>query len=387
MARINHRNHTGAARSPHSTLSTSLRETSELKRFDRLIAELSTNDRVAVVHHPDPDGVCAGVLISKLIERKRKSPPEFRHNQRSNEIGITNETVELLKKRAITHVFIVDMASDQDPRPIKILEKSMHVVLIDHHPTNHVITSPKTIMLKARELLPIPPAHYCTAKMVYDLGSRHVNMADLDWIAAVGIVADGATDSWLTFVREVGERYGVRMMVDPRKTEFGKIAEMINLVEAYSHLKARDAFKSVYDAKKPQDVYSSPMVPIADEVRRDVKEHIDTVKNWCQADTDHDALIGEVESKYTIKSHLTGELSEKYPHKTVICYQKIPGDKISVSAWRKDGKVKVNELLRRAVRHLVDASAGGHDTMSGGTIHARDLEKFKQELYLALDSA
>ena len=47
-------------------------------------------------------------------------------------------------------------------------------------------------------------------------------------------------------------------------------------------------------------------------------------KKWLSVDYEHNALIGEVKSKYPIKSHITWEFSAKYPKKTVICFQKIP---------------------------------------------------------------
>lgn len=363
-----------------------LKTNREIERFDRVISELDSKSRVAVIHHTDPDGVCSGVLCAQMIRRVRGSPIELRHNQRANEIALTAQTVDLLKQKKITHVFITDMAADEGPDQIKQVERFAKVIILDHHPKMPGVSSQKTIVVKAKDIAQIPPQHYATAKMVYDLGSRHTDMSDLDWVAAIGVISDNATMSWLTFVREVFRRYRLRMPKDIKQSALGKISTMLSQAEAYSHTKAREAFKALYVAKSYKDIQGSELAAIAKVVDKEVEDQLSKHRKWCEADPKHDAMIGEVKSKYIIKSHITGELSAMYPKKTVVCYQKVQGDKVSISAWRKDGKVKMNTLLKRATRRLSGASAGGHDSMAGATIKQKDLETFKRQLIVALDA-
>jgi len=362
------------------------RLTPTIERFDRLISEITDNNRLAVIHHTDPDGVCSGVLLAQMLRRVRKKPIELRHNQRANEIALTQKTVDLLKEKKITHVFITDMAADEGANQIKQLERFAKVIIIDHHAKVPGVESQKTLIIKAKDISSLDPQQYCTAKMVYDLGSRHVDLSDLDWIATIGIISDNATMSWLTFVRGVFRRYKLRMPKDIKQSTLGKISTMLSQAEAYSHEKARDAFKALYAAKSYKDIAQSELANIARIVDKEVEEQLSNHRKWCETDPHHEALIGEVKSRYTIKSHITGELSAMYPKKTVICYQKISNGKVSISAWRKDGKVRMNSLLKRATRRIDGASAGGHDNMAGATIGQKDLQKFKRQLVLALEA-
>ena len=90
----------------------------------------------------------------------------------------------------------------------------------------------------------------------------------------------------------------------------------------------------------------------------------------------------EIKSKYYIKSNISTQLAFLYPHLTIITYQRL-GDSIVISARRQDRKVKVNDLLVKAVKGLESASAGGHIPAAAGRIKCKQKKKFIENLLKA----
>ena len=71
----------------------------ELKeRFRKFIDGLSKEDVVAVMHHTDSDGVCSGVIMAKLVERKRGKKIDLRVNQEASDVAVLGKTIEKLRE-------------------------------------------------------------------------------------------------------------------------------------------------------------------------------------------------------------------------------------------------------------------------------------------------
>jgi single-stranded DNA-specific DHH superfamily exonuclease len=83
-----------------------------VNKFKDFINSITKKDRVAVIHHTDPDGVCSGVIISKLVERARKKKIDLRINQKGNIHHITDRTLKKLKSKEINKVIITDLTVD-----------------------------------------------------------------------------------------------------------------------------------------------------------------------------------------------------------------------------------------------------------------------------------
>ena len=84
--------------------------------------------------------------------------------------------------------------------------------------------------------------------------------------------------------------------------------------------------------------------------------------------------------KRSIKSFLVDEVKKAFPHKTVILLQDKGNGFTTISSRREDGKIKVNNLLEKAVINLPQSAAGGHDPAAGGIILTSDVEQFKKNV-------
>jgi len=162
-----------------------------VNRFKKFITSITSKDRVAVIHHTDPDGVCSGVIISKVVERIRGKKIDLRINQYHAAHRILDETIKQLKKKKINKVITTDLATDEDPINIRKLAKFADILIIDHHPVLHKFPLKNVIVIKSKLISSKAP--YCASKMCYDLGSLVKDVSDLDWLAVVGSIGDIAT--------------------------------------------------------------------------------------------------------------------------------------------------------------------------------------------------
>ena len=150
---------------------------------------------------------------------------------------------------------------------------------------------------------------------------------------------------------------------------------MISSAESFGEDKIGEVFNIVYKAESFRDILNSKVLQKYKEtIRTEVEK---CIKDFENAEKKDDLLLYKIESKYPIKSKISTMLSFKYQDKTVIVAQEV-GDKITISARRQDGKVKVNELLEKAVEGY--GNAGGHTPAAGGTINKEDWSKFRKAI-------
>ena len=89
-----------------------------------------------------------------------------------------------------------------------------------------------------------------------------------------------------------------------------------------------------------------------------------------------------IRSKYNLRSPISSKLSERYPNKLVIVYQKV-NSRIKLSA-RTQGSIDIGNTFQKAAEGL-NASAGGHANAAGATVEVKDWDKFKENLTSLLE--
>ncbi len=351
-----------------------------LEKFDLFIKNIKETDRIAVMHHTDPDGICSGVLVSKLIERIRKKPIDLRHNQKGNEFDILPFTQDLFKQHNINKIIIIDVSVDHDLEGIKALESFAELLVIDHHKVYNNINSDKTAFLNPSLIYEnLDSSTYCASKFIFDLASRLVDMSDLDWIAAIGLTGDCCVPYWQDFINGVFTKFGILQNKDPFQTTIGKVAEYISHAESYDYKNSERSYNIVYNAKDPKEVLQSELKNFYEAVEHDIRHYIDDFESIAEIYKEKSLAFLEVVSKYTIKSSISTLLSLRYPNTTLIIYQK-EGDIVHFSARRHDKKIAVNDLLESATENIPGASAGGHIPAAGGKVPLDQFEKFKANI-------
>lgn len=353
-----------------------------INRFKKFIISIKPSDRVAVIHHTDPDGVCSGVIISKVVEKVRGKKIDLRLNQKGNVHTITPKTFNLLKSKKINKLILTDLGADENPKYLKKVEKFADVLLIDHHKIYNNLSSKKTVFIKPQLFCKIDPARYAVAKMCYDLGGLVTGVSDLDWLAAVGSIGDIATKPWTAWLNRVFKKYKIKKKKDLFRTKFGDCAILISSAESFDVKNVKLAFDTLYKAKSYKDVLKSKLKNFRKKIDDELHKYLKQLKK--NALFEKDIIYYEIKPKYHTKSPLCTILGQKYPHNSVFVVD-ISRNPVGISGRRSDVKIKINKSLEDACKGIPGASAGGHAVSAGATVQKKYYPKFKTRLFNILN--
>jgi single-stranded DNA-specific DHH superfamily exonuclease len=349
-----------------------------INRYKKFITSITPQDRVAVLHHTDPDGVCSGVIISKVVERLRGKKINLRCNQKGNIHVITPKIFNLLKSKKINKLILTDLGTDENPEYLKKLEKFADILILDHHKIYNNLNSRKTVFIKPQLICSINPAKYAASKLCYDLGRLVANVSDIDWLAAVGSIGDIATNPWNAWLNRVFKKYKLKKQKDLFKTKFGQCAILISSAESFDVKNVKLAFDTLYNAKSYKDVLKSKLTKFRKKIDDELYRYINNLKK--DALFEDDLIYYEVKPKYHTKSPLCTILGQKYKHNSVLVAD-ISRNPIGISGRRSDVKIKINAALEDACKGIPGSSAGGHAVSAGATVPKQHYKKFKERLF------
>ena len=351
-----------------------------LSQYDAFFRNLTRKDRIAILHDKDPDGICAGVIIAKQVQRMRGKKIEMRLHAPGSAYSLTPQLVTRMRRQHINVFIITDISADHEPMLVRKVARFARVILIDHHKLYTKFKEKNILVLKPQLLYKnVKPSTYAASKFAYDLGNRLVDLRDLDWLAATGSIADIATKPWKRWLGGVFRRHKMMMKKDLFKTKMGQVATVINSALVYNKDNVPRVFASVFAAKKPLVVLRSPLRRYHVAIERELRKWVGLLDAKADKHPEYELIVYYIEPKYHIKSTLSTILSLKYPSTTLVLLGPEAG-MMTVSARRHDSKVPMNELLECAVKGLRGASAGGHIPAAGGRFRKADLVRFRSQL-------
>ncbi|MFH1225364.1 MAG: DHH family phosphoesterase [Candidatus Diapherotrites archaeon] len=345
-----------------------------LRRFRGFVQGITARDRVCVLFHPDADGLCAAFIASNALKKLRGKGADLVHFQPRSETSVSEKTLRLLKKKKFTKLIVVDLSVDQNPATVRRAAKFLDVLVIDHHKIYADLNSAHTVFLKPQLLGRGDAASYPASKLCFDLFSSVVGLSDLRWIAAVGIIGDNAEKRWRAFINSVPRRN--RISVKNLRCLEG----VISGVESMRQGMLISLFKELCKIGKPADLCHSKFYALKKKLDREIA----LLEKKFRRGVEKFPALGleyfQFSSPFNIKSALINRLSKRKPHTTFIFVQDSGKSTLSFSARRQDGRVRVNDLLEKAVKGLKGASAGGHAPAAAGRVMRRDLGEFKERV-------
>ncbi len=341
------------------------------QRFEHFFKSLSPSDRIALVHDTDADGLTSGKIIYEALRRTGRQIQLFLTLEHDSH-ALTPKIVKQLQTNNINVLFTTDKTVDSDPHPIKEIEKFAQICVFDHHVIENDISSERTIFLKPQLFFNTPPPdQYCSAKFSFDLLRKVAPIEDLKWVCAAGIIGDTTQESWKSFMEDVFEHYDLSS--NALQNKIGQLTQLINYAEALGE--AKKGFNILLQANSLDAALEK--LTGYHIVQKEVDHYYTNFSKL--AESFPQLFFLELNTTSKIKSWLSSRVAyELYPHHTIIVTQKQDND-IGISARRVDRKVKVNELLQKSLVGL-RGRAGGHHPAAGGSVDARDYEKFKENL-------
>lgn len=342
------------------------------------MGKISDKDRIAILHHTDPDGISSAVLLNKLLQKVRNKESDIVINQKPEDISISDETIIKIKENKISKLFIADLCIDQyQDKNLKKIEQLCEIVVFDHHKLYNDLNSDRIIFLKPQILnKKIDSGKYSASKFIYDLGNKISDLKEYDWVACIGLIGDQVISKWNAFHKNTLKRN----KITKKKNILDEATEIIFLTESYDYRKVKECYDVLNNSKNVKQILGSRLK----RYKKKVEEEIDYWKNnvikFAEFYPNHELVFDYIKPRYSIKSAICSVISSKYPDKTIVIAEDMKSDYIKISVRRKDRKIAVNELLEKVLKGFKQASGGGHVNSAGGRIRKQDLYRFKDNI-------
>lgn len=166
----------------------------------RFLRDAPKSDRTVALHDIDADGVTAGVVWQRAMERlgwtdiARVMP----NRERNAWTPKNRDRVRLLKPQRL---FVLDLGS----QAVSVIE-GVPTCFIDHHRPEGV--PPGDTLISGYTWQPIPN----TSWLIWDLYSPLVDLSDLDWVAVIGSLSDLGDNAPWPLVDEAKKRYSAKYL-------------------------------------------------------------------------------------------------------------------------------------------------------------------------------
>ncbi len=350
------------------------------KKFKEFCTELSKNDKIAIIHHSDADGLCSALIAGKAIERLTGRKPVVVLPYEYGNIKQERKAVAQIKKKKANKLLVVDLGIDSSLHSLAEKCSFEKCLVIDHHKLYKDLNSKKIVFLKAQFFTKKKPSAYVASKFAFDLFNKVTDISDLDWLACIGILGDMSLDAWQPFVKKTIKKRNVSM------TWLYRFLDLIASVEVVANKKIPELYWEFFDAKHPSDVLESKFHKLLNEFTKEKDRLVEGFAEKAKQFPEIELYFYAIKARYeNIKSYVINEISEMRPHKTIILLQFLPKGRVRFSARRQDCKVKVNDLLTEAIKGIPNSNAGGHAPAAAGSIPRQHAKKFKTNIIAILE--
>lgn len=321
--------------------------------FAEFVSSIDKNERVVVLHDFDADGVTAGVILQRALERA----------------GFTNvmrllpnrERKASIAEHAPRALFVLDLGTRIDTGGVP-------ACIIDHHRPEGVPDG--ALLITGYDRDPIPN----TSLMTYELCQEIADVRDLDWIAAIGVLSDLGERAPFPLIDEVRERYSMKDLKDA--------TALINAARRASDYRPELAAKALLEHDTPRAFVQSASEEVASmrEARAEVQREMAEAKKAAPKFAGNVALI-RVRSKCQVHPVIAQIWRTRLPKYIVIVANDgyLP-DRVNFSA-RASGDTNLLDFLGAIDLGEGEGSYGhGHDQATGGSLPRERWERLLEKL-------
>lgn len=353
-----------------------------LKRLKKFVSCIEPGERIAILYHKDPDGLCAAVIaasaLEKSIGRLKFFPTYYTYGDKP---VLSGQAVSMLRKQKCSRLVVLDLhVLDDSGKALKKAEKFFHILVIDHHKGSLDLNSKKTVFIKPQLFSKIDSGRYPASKLCFDFFSELADIRSLKWVAAVGTVADFGYTPWKKFVDSSLKEHGFKVTSEWHKNRFALIDKKIGAVSALHEKYFKLLLNEMKNSSGPKDFLKSRLLRKGEAFEREYSYWFKNQRRLAEFYPEKNLVFYFIKPNYKIKSKLVNDLSYYfYPEKIVVIAQDIGTDSIYVSMRCQTGGTDVANLLESSLKGLKHF-AGGHKQSSGGNFKKKDFKKFKKRL-------
>lgn len=347
-----------------------------LKTIEPAIEFIKNIDgKVAIIHDDDADGICAGVLIGKLIPESKLFSTEWN-------VSLTDSIAKKINGEHADYVIIVDVPhADQ-----QILNKiDAKILLIDHHVPgkyeNIVYCNPR-LFLK--------DIYWPTSYLCYHINERISGKKDFLWVAAAGTLGDhGIRDCKDVFEEMKNSELIKNFELKEDALYESKLGLITKIIDSGRVVKGHEGAEFVSNTlvklgswKDLLDGKSVETKKILGWYETDRKE-FDRLVNDFEKNSksiSKNIVFYEFRSSLNLKSTLASAMGNKHKNKILVVAQE-SGNFFVVSLRRGDAvKTSLHNLFIKSTENIPGAEGGGHHEAVGGKIPKTSLDVFLRNL-------
>ena len=324
------------------------------KRFSEFISNLNEKDKIAIISHTDPDGICSAVIASKVLGKIDYI--DFVNYEQ----GVYLKVLENLRKNKINKVLFLDLVVEGEKQSILEIEKFAEILIIDHHPFLIDLNSSKIIFIKTKSEI---PATY----MCYYLFSKIQKIPS--WIPVLGIIDDMPQKYSEKNCEDVFADFNLEKF----QCDLWRVVSDISLTIAYFKGKEKKAYNLLVKAQNPCEL---GIEKFAEKVKKEYLFWLEKYEK--EKEVYGNLVIFSMKPKYAIKSLLINKISSENKDNIFVFIRE--EEPLSISARCQDKKISCPLLLQEAVKNIPDSQVGGHVAAAGARVPRKYLSQFKQNL-------
>lgn len=317
--------------------------------FTAFVQAMPPDARTVALHDTDADGVAAGVVWQRGLERLGRQALRVIPDRERNAWTEANRAA--LAAAQPDRLFVLDLGSQSEP-----VLPGVPTCFVDHHKPNGVPAG--DTLISAYEWQPIP----CTSLLIYDLLFPLADIADLDWVAAVGAVSDLGEHAPFALVQAARKKYTAKYLKEA--------TALLNAVRRASQPDPACAARALLTFDSPRALVMSDTADVQRlrDARAEVKLALDDAKKAAPVFAGDAALI-RMHSACQIHPLVAQIWRSRLPKHIVIAANDgyLPG-RVNFSARSARG-VSVLDFLRAVPLSEGEGNFGnGHDQASGGSL-------------------
>lgn len=320
------------------------------QRFSGFLRDAGRGERLCALHDTDADGLAAGVIWQRALERADAGTVERVLPDRSRSPWTADNRARL-REHTPDALFVLDLGS----RPEKLLE-AVPTCYIDHHRPDGVPEG--DVLISAYGWEPTPS----TSLLMWELARGVADVTDLDWIAAVGIVGDLGDQAPFDLLQAVKEKYTAKWLKEA--------TVLVNAARRGRHYAPERAARALLEHNDPHELATSksPDVAFLREARQEFNDALNEAKSVAPVIQNGVALI-RLHSPCQVHPVVAQIWSRRLEGLVVIAANEgyLPG-RVNFSARGGPGGSLI-EFLRSVEPPGEGGSyAQGHDAASGGSL-------------------
>ena len=318
--------------------------------FCRFLETVPKAARIVALHDSDADGVSAGVVWQRAMERLGYENVVRAVPDRERSAWTTGNR-EAVRKLDPECLFVLDLGSKSEP-----VLPDIPTCFVDHHRPEGC--PPGATLISAYSWDPVPN----TSWMLWDLFVGLVEIADLDWIAVIGTLSDLGDSAPFSLIGEARKKYTLKYLKEA--------TTLVNAARRASSYAPETAARALLSFADPRTMVNAntPDLESLRAAREEVKLALAEAKKAAPIFAGQVALI-RLHSACQVHPLIAQIWRSRLPKYVVIAANdRYLPDRVNFSARSAPG-INVLELLRSVSIPAGEGNFGhGHDQASGGSL-------------------